>query len=526
MTRLPSRRRWGVLAVLSIVVAYAWLLQGGTMNERSHYALIKALSRGTATIDATRFEVGDWAAQDWVRWKGHIYSNKPPGLAFLTIGPYLALREVGVRVTGDPTTMLWALSLVGVVLPGAVLLLLVRRVADRIEPGMGTAVAATVGLGTLVLAFATVFHSHVLSACLVFAAFALLFFERGGGSRLHVVGAAGLVAGLALTTDYPNAFAGVVLGIYAISRAPYARRAVAYAAGFAVGSAPLLLYQRWVFGSLFHVTYAGERAGRERTSAEVAGYYDPSILLLLESLFSMTGLFVTAPVLLVGGLSLVLLYRRGLRAEALAIFAIVALVLTYNASFKSEFDSYSGGERYLISIMPLLGLPLALSFRRFPATTAGLALVGVPLMVALTASHVRYGLDPHWFRELGERRFPQTALGFVGITGWYAVLPFFLAAAFAVAAALAASGAVRVSPAETAFGGLAVLAWAAAAATAPNLYDTRPDGFSAYLGVAVVLSVLAAVAILPRAARARRPLGVRGVPSPGAARGEAARPAP
>jgi hypothetical protein len=508
VTRLLSRRSWGLLAVVSLVVAYAWLLQGGTDNERSHYALVRALASGTASIDETRFEVGDWATVDIVRWEGHTYSNKPPGLAFLTVGPYLGLRALGAAGDGDPTRMLWALSLFGAVLPAAVLLLLVRRVADRVEPGLGTAVAVTLGLGTLVLAFATTFHSHVLSACLVFAAFAVLFLERDGRSRLALVAAGGLLAGLAVTTDYPNAIAGLVLGGYAITRAPRARRAAAYAAGFLLGIAPLLAYQHLVFGSPLQVTYAGENLrGRERTTDELGSYAEPSFRHVFESLFSMTGLFTTAPVLLCGLLSLVLLYRRGLRAEAIAVLAIAALVVLYNASFRTEFDSFSGGERYLISIMPLLALPLALSFRRFPTTTGGLGLVSAVLMVALTSSHVRSGIDPSWFRELEERRFPQTVLSFVGVTGWYAVLPFFVAVTVAVAAAVAASDPVRASPAETAFGGLAVLAWAGAAAAAPNLYVGDSRSAADYVHVGLFAAALAVAALLGRLATRRIPVG-------------------
>ena len=49
-------------------------------------------------------------------------------------------------------------------LPFLVLLLLVRSVVERFAPGFGTATAAIAGLGTLLLPFATLFFSHILSA--------------------------------------------------------------------------------------------------------------------------------------------------------------------------------------------------------------------------------------------------------------------------------------------------------------------------------------------------------------------------
>ena len=48
---------------------------------------------------------------------------------------------------------IWALTLVGAVIPAVALLLLVRWVAERIEPGYGTAAAITLGLGTIVMIF-------------------------------------------------------------------------------------------------------------------------------------------------------------------------------------------------------------------------------------------------------------------------------------------------------------------------------------------------------------------------------------
>ena len=53
-------------------------------------------------------------------------------------------------------------------LPAIALLLLVRWVAERIEPGYGTAAAITLGLGTIVMTFAAEYFSHVVAATLGF----------------------------------------------------------------------------------------------------------------------------------------------------------------------------------------------------------------------------------------------------------------------------------------------------------------------------------------------------------------------
>src|SRR5207247_451998 len=114
-------------------------------------------------------------------------------------------------------------------------LLLIRSLAQWIEPGLGAVTAVTAGLGTLLLPFATLFFAHALSAFLAFAAFALLWHESKAPTRPLLVGAGGLVAALAVVTEYPNAIIVVVLGLYAISRRPWAERGLAFAAGVLAG---------------------------------------------------------------------------------------------------------------------------------------------------------------------------------------------------------------------------------------------------------------------------------------------------
>ena len=194
-------RRWlPALALLSVVALYASIVQGPGHNQNSHYALVKALASGTASIDRTRHEIGGLGTVDISMFDGRYYSNKAPGLALASLPAYLALEKARVRTTGDPTTMLWALGIWSVVLPAALLLLLVRSLAERVEPGYGTAAAATLGLATLVLPFATLFFAHMLSTLLVFAAFAILWRERESRGRLAIVALAGVLAGFAVTT--------------------------------------------------------------------------------------------------------------------------------------------------------------------------------------------------------------------------------------------------------------------------------------------------------------------------------------
>ena len=223
--------------------------------QQANYAQVRALAAGQAEIDRWHWETKDKAWFD-----GHFYSVKAPGLAAFTLPAYLALdaarRQVGrprcgrQRQPGGPPALgaaraprpepvrvqrrsaptgsrsgwrteapiVWALTLVGAVIPAVALLLLVRWVAERIEPGYGTAAAITLGLGTIVMTFAAEYFSHVIAATLGFAAFALLFREREGPARIGLVGAAGLLAGLAVSFEYPLGLLGAILFVYAVAR--------------------------------------------------------------------------------------------------------------------------------------------------------------------------------------------------------------------------------------------------------------------------------------------------------------------
>jgi hypothetical protein len=502
-----SRRTWGVLALLAVVFAAAYPMQINGWNQNAHYALVRAFADGTPVIDRTRHEIGDLGTGDISRFEGHYYSNKAPGLAFATMPSYLVLEAVGMRTTGDPTRIIWALHLFTIVPAFAIVLLLVRQLAERVEPGYGTAAAVVFGLGTLVLPFATLYFTHILSAMLGFAAFAVLWRERDGPRRLRLVAAAGLLAGLAIVSEYSLGIVGIILGLYALSRGDFVRRSVTYGAGVLVGVVPLALYNLWAFGSVAHSSYEGNLPGE---LGGVLGSTTPSFQILFDALFSMWGLVVLTPVLICGAVGGVLMYRRGRRAEAVVILSVVAAHLVWASTFRLGIDIFGGlgPPRYLMMIFPFLAVPLALCLRVLPLTTVALAAVSIFQMAAITTTNPLAAYDGNWLERLGSADVSQTAASVVGVTGWYTIFLFFAAVVGALACATLATARVAVSSREPFLAIGAVLAWALIAVSASN---PAGDGFAwgYVLAATLLLSVVVLSAARFSASRPRHATGVR-----------------
>lgn len=443
------RRGLGVAAILSLVVAYGALVQGPGWNQNSHYALVRAVAEGTPVIDRTRYETGKWwVTGDISVYRGHTFSQKAPGMAFATLPAYVALKAAGKgHAVEDPSGQLWFLGLLGVVVPALVLLILVRKLANELEPGLGTAAALTLGLATLMLPFATLFFSHILSALLGFAAFAVLWYERRGPPRLAYVAAAGVLAGYAITTEFPNAMIAGILGLCALARSGRLRRALAYSGGAIVGLVPLLAYDQWAFGSPLHISYQNT-VGFGTTGSLF--FATPSFHRLVEVLFAPTGVITTTPVLALAAVGTVLLYRRRLRFEALAVTAVAFAFLLLESSYRFPFGGASPGPRYLIPMLPFLALPLATACRRMPLTTLALAGASAAEMVAATITHpIKYSeTNAAWFHQLGSSDFAGTVLSFSRPSSldalklpssahWYPLLLFFVPVVLALAFAAA-----------------------------------------------------------------------------------------
>jgi len=541
-----SRRRGLLPALVAFACACAFVVQAPGWAQTSYMALSKALLDGTPQIDKWHWESHDVAYTD-----GHYYSVKPPGLSLVTLPLYAGLRKSGAEgvardariraevggkhpwgartlptesygysrkraiaaraVIANDAPMAWALGLLGVLVPALILLVVVRRMVERVSPGTGTAAALTLGACTMILPFSTLYFSHVLSALLAFGAFALVWRERereggrDGTARPLALAGAGLLAGLAVVFEYPLLIAAAIIGIYAITRrgGSLIGRAGAYGAGVAAGIAPLLAYNAWAFGSPFHLSYANA-VSRVGTSGHatlglnkdgVFGITLPRIGDGLELLFSGRGLLTLTPVIVLAIAGVILMYRDGRhRTEARVILGIAIAFFVYNAGYWLPLGGGSPGPRFLIPILPFLAVGLGLAWRRWPAITLAFSAISATSMAVATISYPMIGVnDPgEWLRRLFEYKiFQHSVLDLAGIAhGLPAVLPFMLIVAVALGLGVATLGRQQLAVGARRVPA-AVAIWALCAVVLPRPLQLPSAEANILIAVSAAIALLA-----------------------------------
>jgi len=497
-------QRLALVPVLALAFACAYVVQPAWDNERAHYDLTRALAEGTPNVDSS-FRHPRLRTIDVTRRDGNIYAAKMPGFAAANVPAYLAARAAGANTTGSPRGVVWGLHLWSVVLPAALLLVLMRRRVDQILPGFGTVAAVSIGAATLIFPFSTVFFSHILSALLGFGAYLLVARERESAPSRRLLFVAGLLGGLGCVVEYSLAIVAAVLGVIVVLRRPRLRRGATYAAGVVLGALPTFAFNVWAFRNPFHFAYQGWHAPGEKPLPGVLGITLPTAHNLIKVVFYPGGI---GPVLALGVLGAVLLWRTGRRVEAALPMVLIACFTLSDAASSTPFGGVSPGPRYIIPALPFLAVPLAAAFSSFPGPALGLIGAGGVYMVAATMTGALEAWDGLVWHRVTSGDYVDTIMRFVGVHSAAALIPYVLAVAVAFAAAVAATSWHHARVQDAVAAPVAFAAWLLVATHTPGLLGRGVAGEAAVVGAAAV-----AVAIVMGIYTRRVPLRPRPVRS-------------
>jgi hypothetical protein len=154
--------------------------------------------------------------------------------------------------------------------------------------------------------------------------------------------------------------------------------AVRLSVGTVVATVPLLLYNWLIFRNPFEVSYRGHLPNFQGSGAfGVFNLTLPQLNEVYRALFSGRGLFVLTPVVLVAVIGCVLSIVGGgpLRRDGwLGLMSLVGFIAI--ATGVDGLGGDSPGPRYLIPMFPLLAVPLAVMWRRFPRPCTATAIAG------------------------------------------------------------------------------------------------------------------------------------------------------
>jgi hypothetical protein len=173
--------------------------------------------------------------------------------------------------------------------------------------------------------------------------------------------------------------------------------------------------------------------------------------------------------------------------------------VVYNSGYWLPFGGGTPGPRFLIPLLPFLALPIALAWRRFPATTLALAVPSALFMATATLTYPLIGNDDvgFWWKNIDAANFTQTVATPLGLGhNWAGIAPVLLLWAAGCALATAATGRLPRPRFETARAALAVLAWAALAATLPWVLGAEQSVIDGDDGALRLIVIFAAAGLL------------------------------
>lgn len=425
----PERRTAvGLFAFLAIVYVYVFP-RWADPNQDSRLKMV------VAVVDDGTFQIDRYlgATVDYAKVNGHYYSDKAPGVAFIGIPIYAALRSLPIldaltdrlenssafqstlRPDGSGVNahkVRFALAQVVIafmvgVLPTALMSALMYLWLAQVSPNVTIRwlVALGYGLLTPVYAYANSMYGHQLSAALLFGAFYVVSTARRALHVSTLLGVGGLMS-YAVVTEYPAAVITGVLFIYTAYRLYRLGqwRSLAWAALSAAGvAAGWMMYNTYIFGGPLNLGYNYSELWLDKHNTGFMSLSLPQPEAMWGITFGLfRGLFPLAPWLLLAFPGFALWWRSGEgRAEWIVAVMIPLALFLFNASSAMWWGGFAIGPRYLLPMLPFFVLATSYAFRTW--TSQG-------WIRFLIASLCLWSWVATWGLALAEQAFPSDTI--------------------------------------------------------------------------------------------------------------------
>ncbi|HEX6508550.1 MAG TPA: hypothetical protein VF221_13055 [Chloroflexota bacterium] len=456
-----------------VVLAYAYFIPSSLdWNTESHlYTTFAIVDHHTLSIDRYQVGLGD---KSYAR--GHYYSDKAPGLAFMAVPIYAALRlalpsvqghsyilykHLGYYMSQEMVYLRYAITYLLVIMPSAAMVWLLWLFLAGISGNTGWSMllAGVYALGTIAYVYSTWFFSHQIAAILLFSSFLLLYMhmrgKRAGPRQLLFTALAGLLAGAAIVCEYPTAVIAACIGGYLLAvtrdRIP---AALAYVAGMVPPAILAVTYNILAFGKPFATGYNYVNSSWYHSNVHGGlfglgdpasyGVRAPSLYSLWQITFgSYRGIFLISPVLLLAVAGAFFMWRRrDIRPEFWLCVIVVVLYFLVDASRGLDQNGWSGGSsvasRHLTPMLPFMIIPIVFGFRNrwFRVLFLILGAISVAIVFTIISTSGLFTFSdqnplmneafPDFIRGRIGANWVATWFGAYGITGFASLVPLLL----------------------------------------------------------------------------------------------------
>ncbi len=377
-----------IMIFITFFIVYSFFVHWVGWVENSQFDLTRSI------VEEGRFEIDSYANNtgDRAVYGEHYYSNKVPGVSFLSVPIYVGWKLIynsiilnsfmeNSRINNYIINTFSGVPIVTYINPGffvltsmilvtiftsslfsALTVVLIYKISRYFTRNEKHRLLITIiyGLGTLAFPYATVFYTHATGTFFAFLAFYLLFkIKKEKIEDNKYLFLAGLSIGFAVVSDYSVTL--IFLGLLLLTNSFRRYKLFLFILGSLVGIIPLLLYNFFIFGNPLELTinYSDSNIFPPITQVTLPNLY----IILRLLVFPYRGLFFYYPILALSLVGLFYMYKK-YKTESLFIsFIFISFLIAFSMLFV-WWGGTAFGPRYLLPVIPFLMIPLLYAFEK------------------------------------------------------------------------------------------------------------------------------------------------------------------